>query len=58
MTWLGWRAEERKEEKRGHEVELEEEEEWRREESFHERRGTMTTWPRETASIWGTLLGR
>jgi hypothetical protein len=26
--------------------------------SHHERRWTMSLWPGETASIWGTLLGR
>ena len=27
-------------------------------EEHHEKRGTMNTGPGETASIWGTLLGR
>ena len=26
--------------------------------SYHKGRGTMSTWPGETARIWGTLLGR
>jgi hypothetical protein len=54
VTWLGWRRERREEKRR---------EEKRREtggkdEAVIMERRAMSTWAGETASIWGTSLGR